>query len=616
MSYPLFTVGDLNVLGVSSLPNFPDVNTYLLSLSSTTSSTGGAGASGFNPTLNYAAGTIGQHIGVEWNPQDYPWQAKFDGVTDDTASILACYTAIYNAGGGVMRMPRGTACMTSMNFNFAASRSVLMRGSGEQATFLQKIGATTTPVLNISASLGVLDVYSEFSDFTILGNAKAHHGLQLTTIASVTTRNLAISNCDTGLNSLGCLVSTHYNPKFGTVPNNRGFACAASSGIYPNLVSFFGGKVNSNTIWNVDITHGSNISFQGTDLSGGGTSANLSTGCINTATTIAAESGLALLKFSNCWLEVGLGQPINIQAAGGLHAMFDTTMHAGSEGGRAMKIGAIGSITIINPIGAGGSDTFTIGATGGSLIIGGVATTIVDTSIQQTRINSAGSLATPGTQIKNLQIMASGAVRIDPTSKVQDTTTSFTQGNPIVTFQDGAGAGGQINMYAANGGGGNAAATVFKLTANSSTSRSINAGGTVNVGGADYAEYETKRDDCGVIAKGDLAGFDVAGLLTDQFDLAISFCIKSTDPSFVGGDRWGTELDGEILESARQKVDRIAYSGKVPVNLVGAAPGDWVIPIRRDDGSIAAAVGTAENSVGRVRAILPDGRALVVVKVV
>jgi hypothetical protein len=33
----------------------------------------------------------------------------------------------------------------------------------------------------------------------------------------------------------------------------------------------------------------------------------------------------------------------------------------------------------------------------------------------------------------------------------------------------------------------------------------------------------------------------------------------------------------ELLDQARQPVDRIAYCGKVPLNLIGATPGQWVI---------------------------------------
>ncbi|MGE5525471.1 MAG: hypothetical protein ACM3SS_17295 [Rhodospirillaceae bacterium] len=192
------------------------------------------------------------------------------------------------------------------------------------------------------------------------------------------------------------------------------------------------------------------------------------------------------------------------------------------------------------------------------------------------------------------------------------------------------------------------AATALFLGKNSSTSRSINATGTVNASGADYAEYETKSGTCGTIAKGQIVGFDADGKLTDVWADAKAFGIKSTDPSYVGGDVWGNEealglakpqapaegaTEEELaqyatdkaafdaaLEAARQKVDRIAYSGKVPVNVTGAQPGDYIIAAQ-DGSGITGQVVTEPSfaeyrkAVGRVRRILADGRAEVAVLV-
>ena len=48
-------------------------------------------------------------------------------------------------------------------------------------------------------------------------------------------------------------------------------------------------------------------------------------------------------------------------------------------------------------------------------------------------------------------------------------------------------------------------------------------------------------------------------------------------------------LKSEELEAARQKVDRIAFSGQVPCLITGdAAVGDYAIPRAKDDGSIEA----------------------------
>jgi hypothetical protein len=165
----------------------------------------------------------------------------------------------------------------------------------------------------------------------------------------------------------------------------------------------------------------------------------------------------------------------------------------------------------------------------------------------------------------------------------------------------------------------NAAAAAYKITRNSSTLRSINAGGTINASGADYAEYMVK---CGnfVLAKGDVAGIDANGKLTNVFADAISFVVKSTDPSYVGNDKWGVGLEGDALETARQLVDRIAFAGQVPVNVTGAKAGDYIVPVVNGTGIKGQSVSNPtfeqyQLAVGKVISIDADGRARIIVKV-
>jgi hypothetical protein len=76
------------------------------------------------------------------------------------------------------------------------------------------------------------------------------------------------------------------------------------------------------------------------------------------------------------------------------------------------------------------------------------------------------------------------------------------------------------------------------------------------------------------------------------------------------------------MEAARSTVDRIAFCGQVPVNLLGATAGQYIVPVN-DNGAIK---GIAKNeadltmsdyikSVGKVIAIEADGRAKIIVKV-
>jgi len=174
-------------------------------------------------------------------------------------------------------------------------------------------------------------------------------------------------------------------------------------------------------------------------------------------------------------------------------------------------------------------------------------------------------------------------------------------------------------FYNGDGGTPNAANAPLKVWSVGATGPSINAAGTINASCADYAEYMTKSGDF-TVAKGDVVGIDSQGKLTNVFANAVSFVVKSTDPSYVGNDKWGGDLEENDLEVARQTVDRIAFAGQVPVNVTGATAGQYIIPVN-DNGAIkgqAVSNPTFEqyqSSVGKVIAIEADGRARIIVKV-
>jgi hypothetical protein len=281
-----------------------------------------------------------------------------------------------------------------------------------------------------------------------------------------------------------------------------------------------------------------------------------------------------------------------------------------------------------------------------------------------------------------------------------------------------------IVAYTAQGnramaGGENGADTALYVRKDGTTNRSINAGGTVNAGGADYAEYMTLAPGCGVVQKGQIIGINADGKVTDLWADAISFMVKSTDPSYVGGDTWadavgerpgapiftapayagvqepgagpvpagwkkGQDAEGKLiavppsaeemaaydaaliahqqhvatyqadqqqhdadvaaaraafeagpyeaylqqtaefetaLEVARRTVDRIAFAGQVPVNLQGAMPGQFILPVQDGDGIAGIAKHEGDltlteymRAVGKVIAIEQDGRARIIVK--
>lgn len=205
------------------------------------------------------------------------------------------------------------------------------------------------------------------------------------------------------------------------------------------------------------------------------------------------------------------------------------------------------------------------------------------------------------------------------------------------------------NFNYADAGGANAGLSAMSIGRVASTLRSINAAGTINASGADYAEYENNNGN--KINKGDIVGFDENGNLTLKYSESFRFGIKSTEPSYVGGDTWGseevigerpvlvhpecvTDVELETLEKehharlkvwevkyqeARNNVDRIAYSGKVPVNIKGASIGEYIVICSgKDDSIVGTSVKTPTydqylRAVGRVNRLLADGRCEVAV---
>ena len=168
----------------------------------------------------------------------------------------------------------------------------------------------------------------------------------------------------------------------------------------------------------------------------------------------------------------------------------------------------------------------------------------------------------------------------------------------------------------------NTANAALKIGKNVGNSRSINAGGTVNASGADYAEYMEKSGDF-TIQKGDICGIDSKGKLTNLFADSVSFVVKSTNPSLVGGDTWGTDPEGNPLpdiEEKRAKVDRIAFAGQVPVNVQNAVVGGYIIPANTNGFIVGQCVFSPtfeqyQLSVGKVVSINPDGKPQILVKV-
>ena len=196
-----------------------------------------------------------------------------------------------------------------------------------------------------------------------------------------------------------------------------------------------------------------------------------------------------------------------------------------------------------------------------------------------------------------------------------------------------------INGIAA---GWSAAATIATVAKDTGSGRSINAAGSLNASGADYAEYMYK-DIIDIIEKGDICGVNINGNLTNVFNDSISFVVKSTNPSYVGNDIWAIEsIVGKIpiednytdkeqfnldlikfkdkVELERQKVDRIAFCGQVPCNVYNANVGDYIIPINDNNKIVGQAIKNPtfdqyQKCIGKVWKILENGKAWISIKI-
>lgn len=295
---------------------------------------------------------------------------------------------------------------------------------------------------------------------------------------------------------------------------------------------------------------------------------------------------------------------------------------------------------------------------------------VTATTVTATTFRNAGNVtidADSASGVIVLQIDSAEKARIDVNGNLLVGVTSgtvhgirkaATQDAGNQCFVSGYTTLGSIVVYSVSGTGESATNCAVGVRKDNVTSRSINAAGTLNASGADYAEYMRLIERLyGSVSKGALLGLNADGLLTDNFDEVTGrIYIKSTAPNLVGNDAWGsaeyicsaydiepggeepkeneTLADWEVRRAAfaaaveleRIKWDRMAMCGRVPANIQGIVPADigaYLVPRSAADGSIAAAPIHASaltlaqyiSAIGIIEAILPDGRPLVSVKI-
>ncbi|WP_341210669.1 hypothetical protein [Sphingomonas paucimobilis] len=383
--------------------------------------------------------------------------------------------------------------------------------------------------------------------------------------------------------------------------------------------------------------------------------------------TADLAKGVAALLNTFASVRDGVGQglfPDGSMAAPGMRFIADQDtgiarygpdlLSAVTGGVERMRFGEVNSS--LAPFVAGGGVTCQQGGTAGSLVLpldilgalGGAATMRIrfgsaanqfqyHSFIEAQTLTGAASdlrFGTSGTE--QARFDNAGNFLLGVTSGARHTIArAASEGDDILYVRNAA---GQVSaVFQAVGAGGWQGPAALLLGKNSVNGRSVGAAGTVNASGADYAEYMIKAAGCGIIAKGDVCGVDRDGKLTKTWADTISFVVKSTNPSLVGGDTWASHLPlrpeqeedetdeafaareaewSAALEQARQCVDRIAFCGQVPCNVTGDFEmGDYIVAAQDGDGIKAVAVKAAAITlpqymarIGKVWAIR-DGRA-------
>ena len=251
-------------------------------------------------------------------------------------------------------------------------------------------------------------------------------------------------------------------------------------------------------------------------------------------------------------------------------------------------------------------------AAGGTVVNNGLLATLGTASGAGTNTNvgvritgnggSGGAGATANWAIysdSTAPVYVAGTLLVGVTSAAQhQITKSVAEGSNVLSI---TGSGTQaIVVASANGNSWNSGLPALYVAKNTATSRSINAAGTLNASGADYAEYRQIIPALyGTVMKGALLGYDADGLMTNVFAHVVGRVLpKSTNPSYVGGDTWG-------IEASIATAYAVAVPGNAPVEVPvpvvpavvaapGAAPATVAAP---GDGASPAEISAYDESV-------------------
>ena len=457
-------------------------------LSATLAASGGAALIGYTQGgAGTVATTVQSKLRETVSVKDFG--AKGDGTTDDATSFVAALTYLRGlTSGGTLYIPPGVYAVSTVAFQWATGGSNItlnIQGAGQRATILKKLGATTSAVLDLTVSALNNGVYSAFSDFGVQGNGSCP-GIKVTQFARWQTRNLFITSCTQGMESLGTLICDHYN--LIAQANQIGYRCRSNGGIYPNLVTFNGGAFFQNTQSGADIGEAENARFNSVDIELNGTSADTTTGGLILRSTCGTVGQRSQIAINGCWFEGNLGNSLLVESATYLALAVRDTPFILNPATRAIICGAIRSLIVDNCSNDTSGDKYDIGATQNTIICGGSANTIVNASLNWTyegvQIGGvsyaylSGGASKP-TFTRNGGLHQSGQGNVSSTTAVAATLLAASGATPRM-YQVFACLGGAGSNYTANARFAWDAANLVRMGGDNATNMTLTASG-VNI---------------------------------------------------------------------------------------------------------------------------------------
>jgi hypothetical protein len=588
---------------------------------------------------NFAAGTAAlaaNTTGTDNTAVGY--QALIANTTASSNAAFGAYAAIANTTGVGVTAIGAYALYSNTTGEGNVAVGTLWQGNHAAAMY-----ANTTGNVNTAVGSGALRFNTTGSNNTAHGGLALYNNTTASNNTAVghlalTANTTGTSNTAVGQNSLRSVTTNSDNAAFGTNAArdvtgsaNSAFGSAAliqtTTGAYNVAVGqgslFSNTTANNNTA--VGYQAGYSVTTNAENTYIGAYSGKYGTGAFNVAVGTGSAGGVGFTGTANVVIGNNAGSSLT---SGSYNLFIGARTGSATYSGGAMTTGSAN--TIIGSY-SGNQNGLDIRTSSNNIVLSD------GNGTPRIAVNNSGWFIAPNSTTAYFGLAAHVfAANVDQGTVITQILTGNYGGQNIARFY------GVTSEAGANAGG-----TAMVISKNGGTSRSINAAGTINASGADYAEYMVK-DGTFTVAKGDVVGINAQGQLTNVFANAISFIVKSTDPSYVGGDSWGTaesigvicpeppktdatdeekaqyEADKAVfdaaLEAARQTVDRVAFAGQVPVNVMGATAGQYIIPVN-DNGSIkgeAVSNPTFEqyqSAVGKVIAIEADGRARIIVKV-